>query len=344
MQFFNWQTRFDSARTQRLLEGSDIRVPVLEDYAWRLWDYWERHLDPDLSLDRSLAGAVRGKVVVITGGSSGIGLAAAERCADAGATVVIAARDPEKLEAARAQLAGRGTVHAYACDLADPAACDGFAKRLLAEHGGVDFLVNNAGRSIRRSIDLSHERFHDFERTMQLNYFAVVRLTMALLPSLLERGGHVVNISSIGVLSNAPRFSAYVSSKAAMEAWTRCAAAEYADRGVTFTIINMPLVRTPMIAPTRIYEQMPVATPDDAADMVAEAIIARPKRIATKLGIAAEVLHLVAPRVTEVVMNTAFRMFPDSAAAKGGPGEHSPEFPPTKEAVAFASILRGVHW
>ena len=108
MQFFNWQTRFDCTRTQRLLEGSDIRVPVLEDYAWRLWDYWERHLDPDLSLDRSLAGAVRGKVVVITGGSSGIGLAAAERCVDAGATVVIVARDPEKLEAARAKLAETG--------------------------------------------------------------------------------------------------------------------------------------------------------------------------------------------------------------------------------------------
>ena len=179
---------------------------------------------------------------------------------------------------------------------------------------------------------------------MQLNYFAVVRLTMALMPSLLERGGHVVNISSIGVLSNAPRFSAYVASKAAMEAWTRCAGAEYADRGVTFTIVNMPLVRTPMIAPTKIYEQMPVATPDEAADMVAEAITLRPKRIATRLGIAAEVLHLVAPRVTEVVMNTAYRMFPDSAAAKGDQAEPKPEAPPTKEAVMFASILRGVHW
>jgi NAD(P)-dependent dehydrogenase (short-subunit alcohol dehydrogenase family) len=344
MQFFNWQTRFDSTRTQRLLEGTDIRVPVLEDYAWRLWDYWERHLDPDLSLDRSLAGAVRGKVVLITGGSSGIGLAAAERCAGAGATVVIVARDPEKLESARAMLAERGTVHAYECDIADPAGCEDFARRVLAEHGGVDFLVNNAGRSIRRSIDLSYDRFHDFERTMQLNYFAVVRLTMALMPSLLERGGHVVNISSIGVLSNAPRFSAYVASKAAMEAWTRCAAAEYADRGVTFTIINMPLVRTPMIAPTKIYEQMPVATPDEAADMVAEAITTRPKRIATRLGLAAELLHLVAPRVTEVVMNTAYRMFPDSAAAKGAEGERKPDVPPTKEAVMFASLLRGVHW
>ncbi len=345
MQFFNWQTRFDSSRTQQLLEGTDIRVPSLEDYAWRLWDYWERHLDPDLSLDRSLAGAVRGKVVLITGGSSGIGLAAAGRCVDAGAKVVIVARDPDKLEAARTQLAARGgIVFTYVCDIADYAACDAVAKQVLAEHGGVDVLVNNAGRSIRRSIDLSHDRFHDFERTMQLNYFAVVRLTMALLPSLLERGGHVVNISSIGVLSNAPRFSAYVASKAAMEAWTRCAGAEFADRGVTFTIINMPLVRTPMIAPTRIYEQMPVATPEEAADMVAEAITDRPKRIATKLGIAAEVLHLVAPRITEVVMNTAYRMFPDSSAAKGEQGEKKPEVSPTQEAVMFASILRGVHW
>jgi NAD(P)-dependent dehydrogenase (short-subunit alcohol dehydrogenase family) len=345
LQFFNWETRFDSTRTQRLLEGSDIRVPPLEDYAWRLWDYWERHLDPDLSLDRSLAGAVRGKVVLITGGSSGIGLAAAERCADAGATVLIAARDPEKLEAARTQLAAHGgRVVTYQSDIADYAACDELARRILAEHGGVDVLVNNAGRSIRRSIDLSYDRFHDFERTMQLNYFAVVRLTMALMPALLERGGHVVNISSIGVLSNAPRFSAYVASKAAMEAWTRCAASEYADRGVTFTIINMPLVRTPMIAPTKIYEQMPVATPEEAADMVAEAIIDRPKRIATKLGIAAEVLHLVAPRITEVVMNTAYRMFPDSAAAKGEQAEKKPDAPPTREAVMFASLLRGVHW
>ena len=345
MQFFNWQTRFDCTRTQRLLADTDIRVPSLEDYAWRLWDYWERHLDPDLSLDRSLAGAVRGKVVLITGGSSGIGLAAAERCVGAGATVLIVGRDPEKLEAARTQLAAHGgSVRTYACDIADYAACDAFAKQVLAEHGGVDVLVNNAGRSIRRSIDLSYDRFHDFERTMQLNYFAVVRLTMALMPSLMERGGHVVNISSIGVLSNAPRFSAYVSSKAAMEAWTRCAAAEFADRGVTFTIINMPLVRTPMIAPTKIYDQVPVATPEEAADMVAEAITDRPKRIATKLGIAAEMMHLVAPRITEVVMNTAYRMFPDSSAAKGEQAEKKPEAPPTKEALMFASLLRGVHW
>ena len=187
LRFANWQTRFDSTQTQRLLEEAEIRVPPLEDYAWRLWDYWERHLDPDLSLDRSLAGAVRGKVVMITGGSSGIGLAAAERCVAAGAKVIIVARDPEKLEIARAQLAERGEVHAYACDIADLAACDAFAQQVLDKFGGVDVLVNNAGRSIRRSVDLSYDRFHDFERTMQLNYFAAIRLTMALLPIMLER-------------------------------------------------------------------------------------------------------------------------------------------------------------
>jgi NAD(P)-dependent dehydrogenase (short-subunit alcohol dehydrogenase family) len=262
---------------------------------------------------------------------------------DAGAKVIIVARDPEKLEAARSSLAARGTVFAYQCDIADYAACDEFARQVLAGHGGVDVLVNNAGRSIRRSIELSYDRFHDFERTMQLNYFATVRLTMALLPSMVERGsGHVVNISSIGVLSNAPRFSGYVASKAAMEAWTRCAASELADRGVSFTIINMPLVRTPMIAPTKIYEQMPVAAPDEAADMVVQAIIERPKRIATKLGLTAEVMHLMAPRLSEVVMNTAFRMFPDSVAARGAaaPAEQKP----TQEAMIFATLLKGVHW
>jgi NAD(P)-dependent dehydrogenase (short-subunit alcohol dehydrogenase family) len=345
LRFSNWQTRFDSTQAQKLLEPAGIRVPPLEDYAWRLWDYWERHLDPDLSLDRSLAGAVRGKVVLITGGSSGIGLAAAERCVAAGARVIIVARDPEKLEAARAQLAERGEVHAYACDIADYAACDAFAQQVLEEFGGVDVLVNNAGRSIRRSIELSYDRFHDFERTMQLNYFAAIRLTMGLLPSMIERGGgHVVNISSIGVLSNAPRFSGYVASKAALEAWTRCAAAELAERGVTFTIINMPLVRTPMIAPTKIYEQMPVATPEEAADMVAEAIIDRPKRIATRLGLFAEVFHLTAPRISEVVMSTAYQMFPDSAAAKGEVKEKPKDAKPTPEAAIFASLLRGVHW
>jgi short-subunit dehydrogenase len=346
LKFANYPTRFDSSETQKLLDKAKIRVPPLEDYAWRLWDYWERHLDPDLSIDRSLRGAVKGKVVVITGGSSGIGEAAALRVAEAGGKVVIVARDEDKLEEVRKKIVAMGgSVKTYSCDLADYAANDKLAKDILKDFGHVDVLVNNAGRSIRRSLALSYDRFHDFERTMQLNYFACVRLTMNLLPSMTaRRRGHVINVSSIGVLSNAPRFSAYVASKAALESFARCAASEFHDEGVHFTIINMPLVRTPMIAPTKIYEDMPtIISPDEAADMIADAIIRKPQRIATRLGVMSEIMHLVMPKMSEVVMNSAYRMFPDSPAAQGKKdGEEGR--PPTKEAMIFASLMRGIHW
>ena len=346
LQFINYPTRFDSSATQKLLDKAKIRVPALEDYAWRLWDYWERHLDPDLSIDRSLKGAVKGKVVVITGGSSGIGEAAAIRVAEAGGKVLVVARDEEKLADVRRKItAAGGFVKTYSCDITDLAANDKLAKDILKEFGHVDVLVNNAGRSIRRSLALSYDRFHDFERTMQLNYFACVRLTMNLLPSMTARkDGHVINVSSIGVLTNAPRFSAYVASKAALESFARCAASEFHDENVHFTIINMPLVRTPMIAPTKLYEEMPtVISPEEAADMIADAIIRKPQRIATRLGVMAEIMHLVMPKMSEVVMNSAYRMFPDSAAAQGK-REGEEQRPATREAMIFASLMRGIHW
>jgi NAD(P)-dependent dehydrogenase (short-subunit alcohol dehydrogenase family) len=346
LQFVNYPTRFDSTDTQKILDKAKIRVPPLEDYAWRLWDYWERHLDPDLSIDRSLKGAVKGKVVVITGGSSGIGEAAAIRIAEAGGKVVVIARDEEKLAEVRKKIADiGGSVKTYSCDITDLEANDKLAKDILKEFGHVDVLVNNAGRSIRRSLALSYDRFHDFERTMQLNYFACVRLTMNFLPSMTaRRSGHVINVSSIGVLTNAPRFSAYVASKAALESFARCAASEFHDENVHFTIINMPLVRTPMIAPTKLYDEMPtVISPDEAADMIADAIIRKPQRIATRLGVMAEIMHLVMPKMSEVVMNSAYRMFPDSAAAQGKK-EGEAQRQPTREAMLFASLMRGVHW
>jgi NAD(P)-dependent dehydrogenase (short-subunit alcohol dehydrogenase family) len=222
--------------------------------------------------------------------------------------------------------------------------CDAFVKAVLNDHGHVDYLVNNAGRSIRRSINLSFDRFHDFERTMQLNYFGSLRLIMGFAPSMLERRrGHIVNISSIGVLTNAPRFSAYVSSKAALDAFSRCAAAEFSDSNVSFTTINMPLVRTPMIGPTKIYDSVPTLSPDDAADLIAEAIINRPKRIATRLGTFAAVLHALAPKLGEIVMNTGYKMFPDSAAAQGKDAT-SDKPKVSTEQIAFAAIMRGIHW
>ena len=343
MSFVNYPTRFDCRETTAALKGSGITCPNLKDYAWRLWDYWERHLDPDLHIDRSLRGTVAGKVVLVTGGSSGIGLAAAHKFAEAGAVTIICGRDQDKLDEACADAKGRGHAFiAYPVDLADMADCDRFIQLLIANHGGVDFLINNAGRSIRRAIESSYDRFHDFERTMQLNYFGCLRVTMGLLPGMVaKRKGHIVNISSIGVLTNAPRFSAYVASKAALDAWTRCASSEFADQGISFTTINMPLVRTPMIAPTQIYKNVPTLSPDEAADMIAQACIYKPVRIATRLGVTGQVLHAFVPRIAQIVMNTSFRMFPDSSAAKGDKSG-KPQLSP--EAAALQQMMQGIHF
>ncbi|HET6263909.1 MAG TPA: SDR family oxidoreductase, partial [Usitatibacter sp.] len=292
--FINYPTRFDTREAEKALKGSGIEVPRLAEYAWRLWDYWERHLDPDLFIDRSLSGKVRGKVVVVTGGTSGIGEATAYKLAEAGAQVVVVARDPEKAAPVMDRLKSIGKAKFISCDLADLADCDKLVAAVVKEFGRCDFLVNNAGRSIRRGIASSFDRFHDFERTMQLNYFGSLRLIMGFLPTMVAAGGgHIINISSIGVLTRAPRFSAYVASKAALDAFSDCAASEFIDNQVHFTTINMPLVKTPMIAPTKLYNHVPTLTPEQAADLVVEAIVYRPVRIATRLGIFGEILHAV---------------------------------------------------
>ncbi len=345
LKFINYPTRFDNRETERALKGSGIEMPALGSYAWRLWDYWERHLDPDLFIDRTLKGKVRNKVVVITGGSSGIGRATATKVAAAGAVTIIVARGEEELFKARdAMNAAGGKVFAYTADLADMSDCDRLVKQILDEHGQVDILINNAGRSIRRSIELSYDRFHDFERTMQLNYFGSLRLIMGFMPKMTERRrGHIINISSIGVLANSPRFSAYVASKAALDAFSRCAQGELSGKGICFTTINMPLVKTPMIAPTKMYDSMPTLTPDEAADLVVKGIIEQPSRIATRLGMFSALLNAVAPKAYEVVMNTAFELFPDSAAAKGE-GKGVEDKQASSEQIAFAALMRGVHW
>jgi NAD(P)-dependent dehydrogenase (short-subunit alcohol dehydrogenase family) len=342
LNFINYPTRFDNRDAERLLEPAGVRVPPLDDYAYRLWDYWERNLDPELFLDRSLRGRVEGRIVLVTGGSSGIGKATAFKVAEAGATTIIISRDPEELERTRAEAASRGLeLTTWHVDITDPAQCQEVIEKIKAAYGAVDILINNAGRSIRRSIENSFERMHDFERMMAVNYFGALRLTLGFLPEMVKRrSGHVINISSIGVLTNAPRFSAYVASKSALEAWTRCAASEFLDQGVEFTTINMPLVRTPMIAPTKVYADAPALTPDEAADIVVEAIVRRPVRIATRLGIFGQMLHAVSPRVSQIIMNAAFRMFPESAAAQG---RSAPAEVPNADQTAFAHLLRGIH-
>ena len=331
LKLLTYPTRFDSRETERALKGTKIAVPDLESYAWRLWDYWERHLDPDLFVDHTLRGKVENRVVLITGGSSGIGKASAIKIAEAGAKVIIVARGEAELHQTRDEIiAGGGKCWAYTCDLTDMNSCDE--------------LVNNAGRSIRRSVEASYDRFHDYERTMQLNYFGCLRLIMGFLPTMTaRRKGHVVNISSIGVLASSPRFSAYVASKAALDAFSRCAQAEFSGKNIAFTTVNMPLVKTPMIAPTKMYDSVPTLTPEEAADLVVKAIIERPSRVATRMGIFAATLNALVPKAYEVIMNTAFEMFPDSAAARGDRKGLKNE-QPTNEQIAFAAVMRGVHW
>ncbi len=336
---------FDTREARRALAGTTLETPPsFEGYVTRLWDYWEREMDPDVDRSRTLREAVDGRQVLITGASSGIGKATALKIAGAGGVPLLVARNVEKLEEVRAEIvAAGGTAYVYAADISDMEDVERLLARVHSDHGHVDMLVNNAGRSIRRSVALSYERFHDYERTMQLNYFGAVKLILGVLPQMRERGrGHIVNVSSIGVQTNPPRFSAYVASKAALDAFTRVVASEVIGDGVTFTTIHMPLVRTPMIAPTKMYSAFPTISPDDAAEMICEALRSRRKHIGTRLGTVGEVAYALSPKAVDRVLHLAYRVFPDSAAAKGQREQIDERA--SFEQIAMANLMRGVHW
>jgi NAD(P)-dependent dehydrogenase (short-subunit alcohol dehydrogenase family) len=343
LEYVGLTAEFDTRDAERALEGSGISVPPLDSYAAKLWDYWERSLDPDLFKDRSFEGAVNGQTVLITGASSGIGKAAALKIAKAGGVPLLVARSADKLEQTKQEIEDLGgSAYVYTADIADPESIEDLCDRVLADHPAIDVLVNNAGRSIRRSIALSYDRFHDFERTVRINYLGTIKLTMGLLPHMRERkSGHVVNVSSIGVQTNPPRFSAYVASKAALDAWTRVVGSETIGDNVHFTTIHMPLVRTPMIAPTKIYDSFPTISPDEAADLICEAIRAKPKHVGTRLGTFGEVSYALFPKAIDQILSTAYKVFPDSAAAKG---EKDKDEQASTEQVALAHLMRGVHW
>jgi short-subunit dehydrogenase len=270
-------------------------------------------------LARSLADAVSGRTVMITGASSGIGKAAALEIGEAGGTMLLVARRHDQLQ-----------------EVADE--IDRMCAEVLEQHQSVDVLVNNAGKSIRRSVDRAYDRFHDYQRTMQLNYFAAVKLILNLLPTMRERGsGHIINISTIGLQMNTPRFSAYVASKAALDAFSRSIGPEVINDGVHITTVYMPLVRTPMIAPTKIYDRFPTLSPKEAGHIIAEAIRKRPKRIATTLGTIGQLTYAVAPGAQDLLVNRAYHLIPEG-------DKKQPDHEPTPEERAFVRATRGVHW
>ncbi|MFI5610650.1 SDR family oxidoreductase [Amycolatopsis sp. NPDC051903] len=339
---------FASAETRKALAGTGVEVPRLDDYAATLWRYWREHLDPFRARKHGPRGELDGRRVIITGASSGIGRATALKVAAAGGVPLLVARRQHELEEVRDEIiAAGGTAAVYPADLTDEDSVHKAVDAMLAEHGRIDMLVNNAGRSIRRSIKLSYERMHDYERAMAINYFGAVRLILAVLPHMSERKfGHIVNVSSIGVQGIAPRFSAYAASKAALDYFSRIAATETHGDGITFTTIHMPLVRTPMIRPTKIYDAFPTKSPEQAADMVMKALIERPKHIGTPAGQAIGLTYALAPGLTDAIAYQGFRIFPDSTAAGGsgrlkiGRGEKHL----SRAAMALARLSRGFHW
>jgi NAD(P)-dependent dehydrogenase (short-subunit alcohol dehydrogenase family) len=341
------RSQFDDSKARAALAAASpdrppLSCPDIRHYADRLWQYWELYLDRVAPPPPAACRALQGKVVLVTGASSGIGLQTAKKLAAAGARVVLVARDEGRLELTRSiiEKAG-GEARVYRCDLSDLPAIDAMSAQVLADFGHVDILINNAGHSIRRGVLERFTRFQDFQRTMQLNYFGAVRLTLNLLPTMLARKhGHIVNISSIGVLANAARFSAYVASKAALDAFTRCLSAEVRASHIRTTAIYMPLVRTPMIAPTRIYDYMPTWSPERAADTVIRAITDQPKSIATPLGTAAAVSYALWPKLNDYVLSMGYQLFPPSLGSRGGKKRRKPSL----KQILFTSVFKGEYW
>jgi short-subunit dehydrogenase len=287
-----------------------FRKPKLMPYVKRAQDHWRWNLKSLFQADNALHERVNGKVILLTGASSGIGAEVAQRLASAGATLLLVARSKDKLDAlAQAIHKDGGKAQVYTGNLADGDDCDRICQHVLADHSGVDILINNAGRSIRRSIKFSFDRFHDYERTMQLNYFGSIRMAMHLLPGMLKRGdGHVINVSTVGIQANPARFSAYLGSKWALEGWSWVAANEFAHTGVTVSTINYPLVRTPMIAPTKIYDYTPAMSPEKAVDWMLDIIITRNKRKVGPMGLAALSMYYLLPKTAESIVNASYQV------------------------------------
>jgi thioester reductase-like protein/NADP-dependent 3-hydroxy acid dehydrogenase YdfG len=353
---------FTADNTREALQGKGIAVPEFGSYAPKLWRYWAEHLDPDRARRDDPAGPLVGKHVIITGASSGIGRASAIAVAERGATVFALARNADALDELVADIrATGGQAHAFTCDVTDTTSVEHTVKDILGRFGHVDYLVNNAGRSIRRSVIASTDRLHDYERVMAVNYFGAVRMVLALLPHWRERRfGHVVNVSSAGVQARNPKYSSYLPTKAALDAFSDVVSTETLSDHITFTNIHMPLVRTPMIVPSRRLNPVPPISPEHAAAMVVRGLVEKPARIDTPLGTLADVGNYFTPKLSRRVLHQLYLGYPDSAAARGMEPTTSPSSPskrrPRRPARAVAKVrvprqvkravrlVPGVHW
>jgi thioester reductase-like protein/NADP-dependent 3-hydroxy acid dehydrogenase YdfG len=355
---------FTADETRKALQSTGIAVPEFAGYAPKLWRYWAEHLDPDRARRDDAAGPLVGRHVIITGASSGIGRASAIAVAQRGATVFALARNADALDQLVAEIrANGGQAYAFTCDVIDSTSVEHTVKDILGRFDHVDYLVNNAGRSIRRSVVNSTDRLHDYERVMAVNYFGAVRMVLALLPHWRERRfGHVVNVSSAGVQARNPKYSSYLPSKAALDAFADVVASETLSDHITFTNIHMPLVRTPMIAPSHRLNPVPAISPERAAAMVVRGLVEKPVRIDTPMGTLAETGNYFAPRTSRRFLHQLYLGYPDSAAARGiSPPQPDPSHTPArrcpkpparavtrmgmpKPVKRLVRLVPGVHW
>jgi thioester reductase-like protein/NADP-dependent 3-hydroxy acid dehydrogenase YdfG len=352
---------FTAENTREALRASGLYVPPFATYAPKLWRYWAEHLDPDRARRHDPAGPLVGKHVIITGASSGIGRASAIAVAERGATVFALARNAEALDGLVDEIRELGgRAYAFTCDVTDSASVEHTIKDILGRFGHVDYLVNNAGRSIRRSVSAATDRMHDYERVMAVNYFGSVRMVLALLPHWRERRfGHVVNVSSAGVQASSPKYSAYIPSKAALDAFAEVVGTETLSDHITFTTIHMPLVKTPMIVPSRRLNPMPPISAEHAAAMVVRGLVEKPARIDTPIGTLADVGMYFTPKLSRRVLHQVYLGYPDSAAARGveqDTGAPTPSRRPRRPARAVPKVrvprpvkravrlVPGVHW
>lgn len=354
---------FASENTVAALQGTGIVLPEFASYAPKLWRYWAEHLDPDRARRDDPRGPLVGRNVIITGASSGIGRASAIAVAERGGRVFALARSADALDELVNEIRQfGGEAYAFTCDVADGGSVEHTVKDILGQFDHVDYLVNNAGRSIRRSVVNSTDRFHDYERVMAVNYFGAVRMTLALLPHWRERRfGHVVNVSSAGVQANSPKYSAYLPSKAALDAFSEVVGTETLSDHITFTNIHMPLVETPMIAPSKRLNPMPPITAEHAAAMVVRGLVEKPARIDTPMGTLGDLGNYFTPKLSRRVLHQLYLGYPDSAAARGvtetppaGDRPRTPRRPKRPRAVTRVRVPRpvktairlipGVHW
>jgi len=343
--YASWRAQFDNAETLEALSGTGITCPPLASYAWKCWDYYERFLDlRNIDRPRALYDEIAGKTVVITGASDGIGARLAERLAEQGAKVILVSRSMDKLKEVGDKIRkSGGDAKEYVADLSKGDDCVKVCQEITKAHGAVDILVNNAGRSIRRSVEYqcSPDRFHDFVRCIELNYYGPVRMICGLLPGMrAKKEGQIINISSVGVVTNAARFSAYVASKAAMDGFSRCIGGEIHGDNVSITTIYMPLVATKMVVSKgNKYDHLNLLTTDEACEMIERSIVTKERVIMTGTARLINVAYQLFPTLIESLLHRQYKL--------------EPEAPPTGQAIspsaagdkeqlrALGALLRG---